>query len=185
MFGWLIFVPLWLLGNRKVPKLTVKQAITLSPAALGHLATHVGAVVAFFAGAVSFGHIVKASEPVISSVLNFLFMGEVLKWPVYAALLPIIGGVGLASASEMSFNWVCFGAAMGSNLGSASRAVYSKKVMGGGKIGENMDSANIYAVLTIMATALLIPIAFAIEGPTAMLKGINAAYAKGGTTFLK
>jgi len=106
-FGWLIFVPLWLLKVRKAPQLTVKQAVTLSPSAFGHLATHVGAVVAFFAGAVSFGHIVKASEPVVSSLLNFVFMGEVLKWPVYASLLPIIGGVGLASASEMSFNWLC------------------------------------------------------------------------------
>lgn len=183
-FGWFIFVPLWLLKIRKTPKLTVKEAVTLSPSAMGHLATHVGAVIAFFAGAVSFGHIVKASEPVLSSLLNFLFMGEVLKWQVYASLLPIIGGVGLASASEMSFNWLCFGAAMGSNLGSAARAVYSKKVMSGGKIGKNMDSANIYAVLTIMATFMLLPIAFLIEGPSAMLKGFNVAYAKGGVQFL-
>eukprot|EP00418_Pyrodinium_bahamense_P066218 CAMPEP_0179101140 /NCGR_PEP_ID=MMETSP0796-20121207/46748_1 /TAXON_ID=73915 /ORGANISM="Pyrodinium bahamense, Strain pbaha01" /LENGTH=400 /DNA_ID=CAMNT_0020798985 /DNA_START=11 /DNA_END=1209 /DNA_ORIENTATION=+ len=183
-FGWLIFVPLWLFGVRKVPKLTVAQAIKISPSALGHLATHVGAVVAFFAGAVSFGHIVKASEPVVSSILNFVFMGEVLAWPVYAALLPIIGGVALASASELSFNWLCFGAAMGSNLGSAARAVYSKKVMSGGDIGENMDSANVYAVLTIMATFMLIPISLAIEGPSGMMKGFNAAYAAGGTQFL-
>lgn len=33
-------------------------------------------VIAFFAGAVSFGHIVKASEPVVSSFLNFAFLGE-------------------------------------------------------------------------------------------------------------
>merc|ERR1719168_249772 len=107
-----------------------------------------------------------------------------MAWPVYAALMPIIGGVGLASASEMSFNWLCFGAAMGSNLGSAGRAVYSKKVMSGGKIGENMDSANVYAVLTIMATFMLIPISLLIEGPSAMLKGFNVAYAKGGVPFL-
>jgi len=183
-FGWLIFVPLWVFGIRKVPKLTVKEAVTLSPSALGHLATHVGAVIAFFAGAVSFGHIVKASEPVVSSILNFVFMGEVMPWQVYASLLPIIGGVGLASASELSFNWLCFGAAMGSNLGSAARAVYSKKVMSGGNIGKNMDSANVYAVLTIMATFMLIPISFAIEGPSGMLKGFKAAYATGGAQFL-
>jgi len=183
-FGWLIFVPLWVFGIRKVPKLTVQEALTLSPSALGHLATHVGAVIAFFAGAVSFGHIVKASEPVVSSLLNFVFMGEVLAWPVYASLLPIIGGVALASASELSFNWLCFGAAMGSNLGSASRAVYSKKVMSGGKIGKNMDASNVYAVLTIMATFMLIPISLAIEGPGGMLRGFQAAYASGGTTFL-
>lgn len=183
-FGWFIFVPLWVFGIRKAPKLSMEEAIKISPAALGHLATHVGAVIAFFAGAVSFGHIVKASEPVVSSLLNFVFMGEVMPWQVYASLLPIIGGVGLASASELSFNWLCFGAAMGSNLGSASRAVYSKKMMSGKKIGENMTSANFYAVLTIMATFLLIPISFAIEGPAAMIKGFKAAHAAGGTGFL-
>merc|ERR1712217_506995 len=154
--------------GRKVPELTMKEAVTLSPSALGHLATHVGAVIAFFAGAVSFGHIVKASEPVVSSFLNFAFLGEVMPWQVYASLLPIIGGVGLASASELSFNWLCFGAAMGSNLGSASRAVYSKKIMASGNIGKNMDSANVYAVLTIMATFMLLPIAMLIEGPSGM-----------------
>mmetsp|Transcript_12012 Transcript_12012/g.28754 ORF Transcript_12012/g.28754 Transcript_12012/m.28754 type:complete len:426 (-) Transcript_12012:151-1428(-) len=183
-FGWLIFVPLWILRIRKTPKLTVSQAVTLAPSALGHLATHVGAVIAFFAGAVSFGHIVKASEPVVSSFLNFAFLGEVMPWQVYASLLPIIGGVGLASASELSFNWLCFGAAMGSNLGSASRAVYSKKVMSGGDIGENMDSANVYAVLTIMATFMLIPISLLIEGPSAMLKGFKIAYSAGGMSFM-
>merc|ERR1711988_809179 len=141
--------------------------------------------VAFFAGAVSFGHIVKASEPVLSSALNFFFLGEVMPWQVYAALLPVIGGVGIASASELSFNWLCFGAAMGSNLGSASRSVYSKKVMGKGSIGENMDSANVYAVLTIMATFMLIPISLAIEGPSGMIKGFKVAYAAGGIGFLK
>jgi len=183
MFGWFIFVPLWLLKIRKTPKMSVAQAVKIAPAALAHLATHVGAVVAFFAGAVSFGHIVKASEPVVSSMLNFFFLGEVMPWQVYASLLPIIGGVGLASASELSFNWLCFGAAMGSNLGSASRAVYSKKVMKG-DIGENMDAANVYAVLTIMATFMLIPIALLIEGPSAMLKGFNAARAAGGMSFM-
>jgi len=183
-FGWFIFVPLWLLGVRKAPKLTMAQALKISPAALGHLATHVGAVIAFFAGAVSFGHIVKASEPVVSCVLNALFCGEVLALPVYAALLPIIGGVGLASASELSFNWLCFGAAMGSNVGSACRGVYSKKVMSAGSIGENMSSANVYAVLTIMATFMLIPISFAIEGPSAMIKGFRVALSNGGSKFV-
>lgn len=182
-FGCLIFTPMWLLGIRKAPKLSIAEAQKLIPSALGHLATHVGAVIAFFAGAVSFGHIVKASEPVVSSALNFAFMGEVLAWPVYAALLPIIGGVALASVSELSFTWLAFGAAMGSNLGSAGRAVVSKKIMGQ-KIGENMTSSNFYAILTIMATIMLIPISFAIEGPSAMLAGFKAAYATGGTQFL-
>eukprot|EP00913_Durusdinium_trenchii_P025284 g23735.t2 len=188
-FGWLIFCPLWIL---RTPKLTVSQAVTLAPAALGHLATHVGAVVAFFAGAVSFGHIVKAREPVVSSFLNFAFLGEVMPWQVYASLLPIIGGVGIASASELSFNWllgltgpirrVC--AVSGWRWKGGRRgAVYSKKVMKG-DIGENMDSSNTFSVLTIMATFMLIPISLAIEGPTAMVKGFKVALSAGGSHFM-
>ena len=184
-FGNLIIFPLWWLGIRKMPKVSMSNLVTLSPAALGHLATHVGGVVSMFAGAVSFSHIVKASEPVVSSMLNFAFAGEVLPWQVYATLLPIIGGVGIASAAELSFTWLAFGAAMGSNIGSACRGVYSKKMMSSGKpIGENMDTANVFAVLTIMATCLLLPIACAIEGPTAMIGGFKAAYAQGGVPFL-
>lgn len=49
--------------------------------------------------------------------------------PVLLTLLPIIGGVGLASTSELSFTWVGFLAAMGSNLTFQSRNVLSKKFM--------------------------------------------------------
>lgn len=146
-FGWFIFGPLWALGVRKVPKLTRTEIFTLIPAALGNLVLHVGAIIAFFGGAVSFVHIVKASEPVVSSVLNYLCIGEVLPWPVYMSLVPIIGGVSLASAKELSFTWLGFGAAMASNVGAAGRAVCSKKCMGSG-LGQNMTPANTFSVLT-------------------------------------
>jgi len=183
-FGWLVFGPLWLTGVRKVPELTKKEALVLLAAALGNLVLHVGAVIAFFGGAVSFVHIVKASEPVLSSVLNYLFLGEVLAWPVYASLLPIIGGVALASAKELSFTWLGFGAAMLSNLGSAGRAVYSKKVMGTKSIGNNMDAANTFSVMTIMGSLLLLPICLLMEPPAAVVEGFRAAYASGGQDFL-
>merc|ERR1719263_539359 len=46
-----------------------------------------------------------------------------------------------------------------------------------------MTSANFYAVVTIMATLLLLPIALFMEGPGAILKGFELAYARGGTEF--
>merc|ERR1711904_621209 len=100
------------------------------------------------------------------------------------ALVPIIAGVALASASELSFTWLCFNSAMASNLGSAARAVYGKKVMSRGSIGENMDAANVYAMLTVLATVMMIPLTLAIEGPTAIVKGFQAAYANGGPQIL-
>jgi len=184
-FGIFIFGPLWVSGIRNAPKLSTSEAMVILPSALGNLTLHVGAVIAFFGGAVSFVHVVKASEPVVSSLLNYLFVGEILALPVYAALLPIIAGVALASFSELSFTWLAFGAAMLSNLGSAGRAVYAKKVMSGAKVGENMDAANTFSVMTLMGSVLLLPLWLYAEPPALALQGLRAALlGPGGKDFL-
>jgi solute carrier family 35 protein E1 len=171
---------LWLTGLRKAPKLSADNVKTLIPVSLGHLGTHIGAVVSLGAGAVSFTHIVKASEPVVSAALSAVMLGAVYHPVTYLTLLPIVGGVALASLKELSFTWVGFIAAMVSNLSSALRAILAKKTMGGG-CGENMTEANIYAVLTILATIFILPITFALEPPAAVRTCINSALATGLT----
>jgi drug/metabolite transporter (DMT)-like permease len=47
----------------------------------------------------------QAMEPFFSVLLSALFLGEAPSAPVIAALLPVVGGVALASASEVTFNW--------------------------------------------------------------------------------
>merc|ERR1719203_993358 len=158
------FVPMWILGLRKAPKLSLAEIKTLIPIALCHTGVHVGAVVALGAGAVSFAHIVKASEPVVTCLLNFLFLGEVLPTSVYATLLPSIGGVAIASMKELSFTYLALAAAMLSNVSSSARGVLSKKTMSGKKIGENLNAQNLYAVLTAMSTVILVPMMLAVEG---------------------
>merc|ERR1719267_464439 len=153
---------LWATGLRKAPKLSTDNVKTLVPVSLGHLGTHIGAVVSLGAGAVSFTHIVKASEPVVSAGLSALMLGAFYSPITYLTLLPIVGGVALASLKELSFTWVGFIAAMGSNLSSALRGILAKKTMGGG-VGENMTEANLYAVLTILAFIAMVPISLAIE----------------------
>merc|ERR1711965_1026808 len=81
---------LWATGLRKAPKLSVDNVKTLIPVSLGHLGTHIGAVVSLGAGAVSFTHIIKASEPVVSAALSFLLLGSVSSLPTYLTLLPIV-----------------------------------------------------------------------------------------------
>jgi len=133
----------------------------------------------FQAGAVSFTHIVKASEPVVSAALSAVFLREVLPIPVYLSLLPVIGGVALASLKELSFTWLAFSTAMMSNVASASRAILSKTFMSGKPIGENLDAVNLYAMLTIMSFALLLPVSLAVESPAAIQAAWNAAVASG------
>ena len=158
------FCALWALGVRKAPKLSLADLKTLFPVALCHTGVHVGAVIALGAGAVSFAHIVKASEPVVTCLLNFLLLGQVLPTKVYLTLLPIIGGVGIASMKELSFTWLALAAAMLSNVSSSARGVLSKKTMSGKQIGENLDAPNLYSVLTAMSTVILIPLMLALEG---------------------
>lgn len=162
--GILYFVPMWLTGARKAPKLSAADLKTLFPIALCHTGVHVGAVIALGAGAVSFAHIVKASEPVVTCVMNAVLLGQLLPLPVYMTLIPIIGGVAIASLKELSFTFLALGAAMLSNVSSAARGVLSKKTMSGKQIGENLDAQNLYAVLTAMSTLILIPFFLGFEG---------------------
>eukprot|EP00980_Cylindrotheca_fusiformis_P015168 scaffold4197_cov115-Cylindrotheca_fusiformis.AAC.2 len=175
------FVPLWLLGIRKAPKLNASELKTLLPIAFCHTGVHVGAVIALGAGAVSFAHIVKASEPVVTCALNAVLLGQILPLPVYLTLLPIIGGVAIASMKELSFTFLALASAMLSNVSSAARGVLSKKTMSGKKIGENLDAQNLYAVLTAMSTIILIPFMLAFEG-TGMFKACGDLVASGKFT---
>ena len=93
--------------------------------AFGHCLTNVS----FAAVAVSLTHTIKTLEPVFSAAGSFLVSGTVYALPVYLALLPIIGGVALASATELSFSWLGFSTAMASNVAFSARAIFSKKLM--------------------------------------------------------
>ncbi|KAH8049876.1 hypothetical protein JL722_11657 [Aureococcus anophagefferens] len=172
---------LWATGLRKAPKLSTDNVKTLFPVAMGHLGTHIGAVISLGAGAVSFTHIIKASEPVVSAALSAVMLKAYYSPITYLTLLPIVGGVGLASLKELSFTWLGFAAAMLSNVSSALRGILAKKTMGGGVVGENMNETNLYAVLTIIAFAVLLPVSLCVETPAAVGSAIDAAVAAGHT----
>merc|ERR1719231_294027 len=155
---------LWASGLRKAPKLNPGWWKTLMPIGAAHALGHAGAVIALGAGAVSFAQTVKAAEPVFTCVLSYFVLGSVFKWPVYASLIPIVGGVSLASLKELSFTWKALYGAVTPNVAFASRAVLSKATMEK-PVGENMGSANLYGMLTIIATVLTLPFAFYFEGP--------------------
>ena len=123
------------------------------PIAVLHCLTHIGAIVSLGAGAVSFTHIVKAAEPAVSAGLSAILLKQFLPLPVVLTLIPVMGGVAIASLTELSFSWLGFTAAMVSNFASAGRGIVGKMQMGK-SVGKNMDAANLYAVMTIISSAL-------------------------------
>jgi len=161
------FVPLWVFGVRKVPTFHSQKLFWTSVAPQGffHMLVHLGAVVSMGLGAVSFTHVVKASEPVVTALLSWMAFGQVMSIWTYMALLPIIGGVTMASLTDLSFNWASFTCAMVSNLGSSGRAIVAKKVMNNPKeVGDDLTASNMYAVLTSVAAVMAVVVAVVMEG---------------------
>jgi len=169
--------PLYALGLRKPPKLSGGDAASVLPVALIHGVGQCVTVMSLGAGSLAFVNVVKSLEPLFNVIFGGIFMNDWLPWQVNSCLLPVIGGVAVASAADLSFTWDCFAFAMGSNVAFSLRGVLSKKSMGKG-IGENMDAGNTFAVLTAFAFLAVLPVALAIEGPT-MVAEWNKAIATG------
>eukprot|EP01039_Chlorochromonas_danica_P003997 gene3997-4372_t len=163
VIGLAYLFPVWLFRVRPAPVLTGEEIQKLLPIGVLHTLTHLGAVVSLGAGAVSFTHIVKAAEPAVSAALSAIFAKSFLPLPVYLSLIPVMGGVAIASATELSFTWLSFTAAMISNVASASRAIVGKGVLGK-PIGKHMDAANTYGVMNILAALMCLPVALILEG---------------------
>ena len=159
----------------------------LGPASM-HAVGHIAANLSFAAVAISLTHTIKTLEPAFNVLLSKAILGTSTPPAVMATLIPIMGGVALASASDLSFNWTGFIGAMVSNLTFGFRAVWSKKAMGSIK---NLDSTAIYAWTTLISVLICVPAAAVFEGP-ALKAGVEKAleanpnfwYALGGVGLL-
>merc|ERR1719454_883899 len=149
-FGFPYVFLLWTSGLRKTPKLSWQSIKLLAPSGILLAGTHVGGVISFGLGAISFTHVLKATEPVWSALLSAAIFRDFLPVPVYLSLVPIIFGVSLASLKELTFSWMSFIAGTASAVTSAAKAILSKKVLDGKPLGENLTPANMFAILSIL-----------------------------------
>lgn len=164
LVGVLYVVPQWWLNIRKRPIVPNSAVKSMLPISIGHTVGHVSTVVSLGAVAVSFTHVVKAMEPFVNVVGSAIFLKSVFPLPVYLSLTPVVGGVIMASVSEVSFTWLGFLSAMTSNFAFTARNIFSKLSMNQPK-GENMGPANLFAVLSVMSTILLAPVALIVDHP--------------------
>mmetsp|Transcript_23356 Transcript_23356/g.30496 ORF Transcript_23356/g.30496 Transcript_23356/m.30496 type:complete len:222 (+) Transcript_23356:224-889(+) len=113
--GLLYILPVWSLNIRPAPSLTFEDIKKIGPVAAFHTMGHVATVCALGGGSVGFVHIIKAAEPFFSTILTAFFTGAFQPFLVNLALVPVVGGVCIASVSELSFTWPTFLSAMSSN----------------------------------------------------------------------
>lgn len=153
---------MWITGILRRPKISGAQLFAILPLAVVHTMGNLFTNMSLGKVAVSFTHTIKAMEPFFSVLLSAIFLGELPTVWVILSLLPIVGGVALASLTEASFNWAGFWSAMASNVTFQSRNVLSKKLMV--KKEESLDNINLFSIITVMSFFLLAPVAFLTEG---------------------
>ena len=186
-----VFLPIWLF---KSPSISTKHLEQYSKIAFFHGMGNYATCISLGAGAVSFTHIIKAAEPIFSAILSATIYGTVFPFEVYLSLFPIVVGVGLASAKELSFTWISFISAMASNLFYQLRIVLAKKEMTNTNTNTNTNSKsndkvlskmesnstitvpsrnqdeispeNLFRIITIISAIQLLPIALLVEGST-------------------
>ena len=175
--GSAIMLALWGLRFVQPPDVDEEFWKALAPVAALHTIGFVAATVSLSHISVSSHHIIKSLEPACSVLVSKLFMGENFSLAVYLSLLPVIGGCGLAAATELNFSMIGFLGAMISNFAFVFRNIASKKGM------KQVGGMNYYACLSMMSTVLLVPFALAVEGPKIWVAGWDAAILSVGRQF--
>eukprot|EP00371_Babesia_bovis_P002272 XP_001610919.1 triose phosphate/phosphate translocator [Babesia bovis T2Bo] len=122
---------------------------------------HLLSVTALGAGAISFVHVIKASEPLFVSAISLLTGTGSMSPITYLTLLPILGGVAMASMKDVNFSPLAFATSLASNVCASIRRIEAKKFFKQdlSKIGENLDPVNISSLVTIFSSIFLAPLA--------------------------
>jgi len=135
------------------------------PVAFCAAAAHSFSVFALSAGAVSFGQIVKAAEPAFAAVLGVSLYKKKISKGKWLCLIPVIGGVILASVKELDFAWSALFTAALANLFAAFKGQENAKLMSTAGISDRLGNiGNQFALTTILSFLISIPFMIAKEG---------------------
>ncbi|CAL9053825.1 unnamed protein product [Musa banksii] len=153
---------LWLSGLQPFPRpLGRRFFLALLGPALFHTVGHISACVSFSKVAVSFTHVIKASEPVFSVLFSALLGVRLYPLPVWLSVLPIVAGCSLAAVTEVSFDAQGLWGALISNVGFVFRNIYSKKSL---QDFTHVNGLNLYGWISIVSLLYLFPVAIFVEG---------------------
>merc|ERR1711935_352315 len=150
---------------RATPTTTLDDIKAMLPVGFCAMGAHCASVFAMSAGAVSFGQIVKAAEPVFAAVLGTTIYGKQISKAKWGALIPVVGGVILASVKELDFAWSALISACIANMFAAFKGNENKKLMETPGLRDRLGSVgNQFAITTILAFLFSIPVVAVREG---------------------
>jgi len=150
---------------RGAPSITMDDVVKMLPVGFCAAAAHSFSVFAQSAGAVSFAMIVKAAEPAFAAVIGTTLYGKTISKAKWMALIPVIGGVCLASVKELDFAWSALITASAANLFAAFKGNENKKLMDTPGLRDRLGGVgNQFAVTTILAFLISVPFMLGKEG---------------------
>jgi len=115
---------------------------------------HAASVFALSAGAVSFGQIVKAAEPAFAALIGTLFYGSRVSLAKWLCLIPVIGGVVMASLGELDFAWAALFTAALANVFAAFKGNENAKLMSTEGLNDRMGGIGNQFALTMINSFL-------------------------------
>mmetsp|Transcript_29224 Transcript_29224/g.52903 ORF Transcript_29224/g.52903 Transcript_29224/m.52903 type:complete len:386 (+) Transcript_29224:53-1210(+) len=157
---------LWIAPDaRKKPVTTKDDIVKMLPVSFCAAGAHTFSVLALSAGAVSFGQIVKAAEPAFAALIGTMFYAKTISKAKWLSLIPVIGGVCLASVKELDFAWAALFSALIANMFAAVKANENAKLMTTDGIKDRLGSVgNQFALTTILAFVMSLPVMLIKEG---------------------
>jgi len=104
--------------------------------------------------AVSFTETVKSSAPAFTVLLSRLILGQRSGIFVKLSLIPVMGGLALCSANELSFNVIGFLFALTTNISECAQNVYSKMLISGENFRYSPSQMQFYTSVASFAVTL-------------------------------
>nr|GMD47991.1 protein NRT1/ PTR FAMILY 5.6-like [Ipomoea batatas] len=110
---------------------------------------------------VSFNQAVGATTPFFTALFAFLMTRKREAWVTYAALVPVVGGVVIASGGEPSFHWYGFIMCVSATAARAFKSVLQGVLLS--SEGEKLNSMNLLLYMSPIAVLVLLPATLVLE----------------------
>merc|ERR1712190_315348 len=100
------------------------------------------------------GQIMKAAEPAFAALLGTLFYGANVSVAKWLCLIPVIGGVVMASMGELDFAWAALITAGIANVFAAFKVNENKKLMSAEGLKDRIGSVGNQFAITMLNSFL-------------------------------